>query len=69
MDHLGRDLVDALAERDKARKELEELRRTVLLDCQPKSQQDAVYVSVKWLDRILLLANGPVTPNLKRTPR
>jgi len=69
MDHLGRDLVDALAERDKARKELEELRRTVLLDCQPKSQQDAVYVSVKWRDRILLLANGPVTPNLKRTPR
>lgn len=72
----GRDLMIALDDRDLARKErdraqqeLEQLRRSVLLDCQPKSKEDAVYVSIKWRDRILQLANAPVTPNLRKGSR
>lgn len=65
----GRDVMILVDQLKEAERKLEELRRTILLDCQPKSQEDAVYVSIKWRDWVLTLANGPVTPNLKRTPR
>lgn len=41
-------------------RELDKLRRAVLLDCQPKSKETAVYVDIKWRDRLLELANAPV---------
>ena len=44
--------------------ELEQLRRAVCLDCQPKSKDDTVYVSLEWRNRILELANAPITPEL-----
>ena len=38
-----------------------------MLDCQPKSQDDAVYVSIKWRDAVIVAANAPLTVNMDRT--
>ena len=41
-----------------------DLQRAVLLDCQPKSKDDAVYVSEKWRSNILNIANAKIGDNV-----
>lgn len=49
---------EACAEAIRALREDDTLRETVLLDCQPKSKEDAAYVSMGWLKRVKALAEG-----------